>query len=304
MNTIVAVRRGGLGDLLIAAPSLHLLRLAFPEARITLVSHPRYGRLLQEAGIVDEVENADDFAWACLSGPGPVPPPALASAGLVAGWFHSKSADDFLNGAAALQPERPVLAFRADPLAGESFARRLFCQTLEYCGEANRPSFSFERCARLRPSSAPLPPAAAGLSRPYAVVHPGGGSPNKLWPGDRFRDIIQEAAGRGCAGAVVLGEAEEGLREEWTSASLPPEWILLDCPSLSSLAVLLSGATAYLGNDSGVTHLAAALGLPGLAVFRSEFVEAWRPFGKIATIDAPDVREIQVADVASRIKFA
>jgi ADP-heptose:LPS heptosyltransferase len=304
MNTIVAVRRGGLGDLLIAAPSIHLLRLAFPEARITLVSHLRYGRLLQEAGIVDDVEDAEDFTWACLSGPGPVPPPALAGADLVAGWFHSKSADAFLNGVAGLQPERPVLAFRADPLAGESYARRFFSQTREFCGEANRPSFSFERCARLRRPSAPLPSAAAGLSRPYAVVHPGGGSPNKLWPGDRFRDVIRAAAGRGCVGAVVLGEAEEGLREEWGSASLPPGWILLDRPSLFSLAALLSGATAYLGNDSGVTHLAAALGPPGLAVFRSEFLPAWRPFGKITTVDAPDVREIRVADVASRINFA
>lgn len=107
-------------------------------------------------------------------------------------------------------------------------------------------------------------------------------------------------AGNGFSGAVVLGEAESAIRIEWSSFAFPPGWILLDRPSLLSLAALISGAAAYFGNDSGITHLAAALGTPGLAVFRSEFIKAWRPYGMIETLEAPDVRDISVDSVLSR----
>ena len=65
--------------------------------------------------------------------------------------------------------------------------------------------------------------------------------------------------------------------------------------------LLLSGASLYLGNDSGVTHLAAVLGVPGAAVFREEFAGAWHPGGKIAQVSAADVRDISVEAVLSSL---
>lgn len=294
MRTILALRRGGLGDLLVAAPSIRLLRLAFPEAGLVLIARRKYGHLLRQAGIVEAVEDADDFRWACLSDSSANPPSILIEADSVVGWFHTKSAGDFRKGTAAL---RSAAAFRADLGAGRPLSRQFFEATAGFCRKAQHPLESFESCALLPAPAAPLPVAASSLRRPYAVVHPGAGSAAKLWPGDRFREAVRAAADRRYAGAIVFGEADEALRCEWSAFPLPPGWILLDRPDLSSLAALLSGASVYLGNDSGVTHLAAALGTPGLAVFRSEFVHAWRPYGLITAVDAPDVRDISAASI-------
>ncbi|MCX6564831.1 MAG: glycosyltransferase family 9 protein [Candidatus Aminicenantes bacterium] len=305
MNSLIAVRRGGLGDLLVALPAVRLLRFAFPESRITLVSRPAYGCLFVEAGVVDAVEDADDFRWAALAGADEFlnrEDLFLPEAGLVVGWFHSRTASDFKKGAAALLPGASIWAIDSDPLAGKPLSRSFFNQTTACIRRLNCPAAPFEECDRL---TLPPRPAPRGCpARPYAVVHPGGGSRLKLWPGERFREIIRALAEAGLSGAVVLGEAETSLTTEWTDSSLPSGWILVDRPSLPDLAALLSGASYYLGNDSGVTHLAAVLGAPGLAVFRSEFAGAWHPGGKIDVISAEDVRDISVAAVLTRLDFS
>jgi heptosyltransferase-3 len=304
MNSLIAVRRGGLGDLLVALPSVRLLRFAFPESRITLVSRPAYGCLFVEAGIVDAVEDADDFRWAALAGTDEFRNREdlfLPEAGLIVGWFHSQTGSDFKKGASALLPGASIWAVAADPLAGEPLSRSFFDQTARCLQRMNRPTASFEECARL--PSLPRPAPRGCPVRPYAVVHPGGGSRLKLWPGERFREIIRALAEAGFSGVVVLGEAESSGKAEWTESSLPSGWIFLDRPPLPDLAAFLSGASFYLGNDSGVTHLAAVLGVPGLAVFRSEFARAWCPGGKIGVISAEDVRDISAFSVRTRLAF-
>jgi len=293
-----------LGDLLSALPSLRLLRAVFPEARIVLVCRPAYGRLLASAGVVDAVEDADDFRWAVLASPEAA---VMAGAGrnlppadLIAGWFHSPAAGDFRSAAAVLRPAAEIRAFESDPAAGRPLNRSFFEQTAAAFPGSGRRTGAFEDFARL-----PLPAwkDAAGRrnrfpAEPYVVVHPGSGSRDKLWPGERFREIIRRGAEAGFSGAVVLGEAEEALRAEWTAwdeAERPNGWRLLDRPPLEDLAALLAGASFYWGNDSGPTHLAAVLGTRGAAAFKDAFARAWDPGGRIAVVPAPDVREISAA---------
>ena len=300
MKTIVALRRGGLGDLLIAAPSLHLLRVAFPVSRIILVSRPLYGILLKEAALVDEVQDADDFKWAALSGPPAVSPPGLPEADLAVGWFQSGSAEGYLKGASILWPKIPVRAFRGDPRIDKPLSRQFYAATAGGLPGPQGPRPSFEECARLQIRLAERP-AGPEPSRPYAVLHPGAGSPRKVWPADRFREIIRALAARGFSGVIVLGEAEQSVLEEWSAAALPLDWTVRNRPDLLALAGLLSEASFYLGNDSGVTHLSAALGVPGLALFLTEFVGAWRPLGKVEALAASEIGGISVAAVLSRI---
>lgn len=304
MPVLIAVRRGGLGDLLVVLPSLRLLRAAFPQTRIVLVCRPAYGRLPAAAGVVDAVEDEGDFRWAVLASPEAAAKaaggPALPPADLIAGWFHSPAAGDFRSAAAALWPNAEIRAFTSDPAAGLPLNRSFFEQTAAAFPGEGRRSASFENFARL-----PVPArkdAAARRDRfpaePYVVVHPGSGSRDKLWPGDRFREIVRRAAEAGYSGAVVLGEAEEALRAEWTvwsKTERPDGWTLIDRPPLEDLAELLAGASFYWGNDSGPTHLAAVLGTRGAAAFKEAFARAWNPGGRIAVIPAPDVREISVS---------
>lgn len=302
MTSLMALRRGGLGDLLVALPAVRLLRMSLPEARITLVARPIFGRLFLDSGIVDAVADADDFRWAALAGADGLPKRLIADPAeidLAAGWFHSPSAAVFERSAAGLWPGAGILTVSADPGTGRPLSVSFFEGTAAGLRNLGLPSAPFESCAFL-----PRPPGLTGvpaLGRPYAVVHPGAGSRLKRWPGGRFRQAVGSLAASGLSGAVVLGEAESSLKVQWTAGVLPPGWLLLDRPAVPELAALLSGASLYLGNDSGVTHLAAVLGVPGAAVFREEFAGAWHPGGKIAQVSAADVRDISVEAVLSSL---
>lgn len=147
----------------------------------------------------------------------------------------------------------------------------------------------FEDCARL------WVPAAGPESREsFVIIHPGSGAAEKCWPLDRFLEVARRLSGRGFAGGVVLGEAEERLAGELGRRGLPPEWRGVDRPPLSVLSYLLGRTCLYIGNDSGVTHLAAACGTPVLALFLEKNLPAWTPFGRSRTIAAPEIAAIGV----------
>jgi len=92
--------------------------MTLPEARITLVARPIFGRLFLDSGIVDAVADADDFRWAALAGADGLSErfkPDPAEIDLAAGWFHSPSAAVFERSAAGLWPGAGILTVSADP---------------------------------------------------------------------------------------------------------------------------------------------------------------------------------------------
>lgn len=97
--------------------------------------------------------------------------------------------------------------------------------------------------------------------RETIVIHPFSGSPRKNWPLDRFREL-----------AAALP-----YPVEWTAG---PEEKLAEAvrfESLLDLARWLAGAQGYIGNDSGISHLAAAVGIPVMALFRESNSAVWSP---------------------------
>lgn len=117
--------------------------------------------------------------------------------------------------------------------------------------------------------------------RDYIAIHPFSGSLKKNWDLALFQAVAEQ-----------LSRAS-GLTVEWCAG--PDE----DLPGarrfegLASLAAYLSGAALYLGNDSGVTHLAAACGVPAVAIFQASDVSVWAPRGPlVAVLESPEVREV------------
>jgi lipopolysaccharide heptosyltransferase III len=98
----------------------------------------------------------------------------------------------------------------------------------------------------------------AGEPRNAAVIHPLSGSTRKNWPMERFVTL---------AGRLPI-EAEWASRENW-----------LRFADLRELAGWMAGAALYVGNDSGITHLAAALGVPVVALFGPTNPAVWGPRG-------------------------
>jgi len=128
------------------------------------------------------------------------------------------------------------------------------------------------------------------------VVHPGSGGKHKNWPWERFDQLASLLAGQGRAVAWCLGPAEDEFPEPAIGDRLRTE-------SLVELARELAGARRYVGNDSGITHLAAAVGCPTLALFGPTDPRIWAPLGGHVTVlqgaPWPAVDEVLRACVAS-----
>lgn len=111
-----------------------------------------------------------------------------------------------------------------------------------------------------------VPVIDTGVStrEPFLAIHPFSGSAVKNWPLESFRALARRSPlpVRFCAGP------EEDLDEA------------VHFESLWDVACWLASATAYVGNDSGITHLAAAVGTPVLACFRSTDPRVWAPRGR------------------------
>jgi ADP-heptose:LPS heptosyltransferase len=112
--------------------------------------------------------------------------------------------------------------------------------------------------------------------RPLAV-HPGSGGTRKCWPARRFAEL---AARLEAPVLVVEGPADSEVCRDFSEA-LPTSVPLAratDVP-LSRLAALLIESRGYIGNDSGVSHLAGALGVPTVAIFGPTDPAVWAPRG-------------------------
>ena len=128
-----------------------------------------------------------------------------------------------------------------------------------------------------------------GMPDGFLAVHPGSGSRAKNWPLERFL----EAARRLSAGRpwlLVLGPAEDDVLA-------PPDARLARSLPLRTLGAVLARADLFLGNDSGVSHLAAACGTRTLALFGPTDPELWAPVGRSVLTLRPPSRDLADLDV-------
>jgi hypothetical protein len=112
------------------------------------------------------------------------------------------------------------------------------------------------------------------------LVHPGAGGVGKRWPAAGFAAVLGRLPTGFGEHAVILhkgpvdGEAVDDL-----GARVATPAIVLEMPELSRLAGVLSQTHAYLGNDSGISHLAAAVGTPSVVLFTMDRL-IWRPWAR------------------------
>jgi hypothetical protein len=126
---------------------------------------------------------------------------------------------------------------------------------------------------------------ASRLPPRFLAVHPGSGSPTKNWPAERFALLVR-AHGGGLPWLLSSGPAEAELIGPL--AALPGAVLARDLPA-RVLGALLARAGLYVGNDSGVTHLAAAAGAPTLALFGPTDATTWTPVDPLVeTVSSPD----------------
>jgi ADP-heptose:LPS heptosyltransferase len=116
----------------------------------------------------------------------------------------------------------------------------------------------------------------AALPRPFLALHPGSGGSPKRWSREGFLRIAERWRERVAEVVVILGPAEAAESEWWRGRGSPT----LDDLDLVGLGTLLGECALYLGNDSGVSHLAGTLGAPGVALFGPTDPRLWRPLSR------------------------
>lgn len=312
MRKVLLIRLGGLGDLLVVLPSILLVRKCLPSYWVSLICRDEYGEVLKETGVVDE----------CLSQEArhitPLFSGSIASRvernlrlqdiDRVVGWFQKKSSLSGLD--SVLSSGRMSFRFLVyDKHSQETISRNFYCKTREFIDRKTTEWPHYEECTRLPLSSLQkkegqrlLGKKPTSLKEKIIVIHPGSGSREKCWPFPDFLEVVQRLHHKNLIGVLVTGPAEEWLEQEIQKSILPENWIWLRNPSLLRLAGLLSSSSYYLGNDSGITHLAAACGTVGLALFRKDLVKAWKPYGHISVLSEASVAGISSEAVWAKIE--
>ncbi|MGH7894254.1 MAG: glycosyltransferase family 9 protein [Candidatus Binatia bacterium] len=264
-QSVVMLFPGALGDLLLALPALRALRRRHAGAHTTLAVGGWLRELAVHTEVADVYASLDDADTAGLFG-GTRVPRWFGCRPAVYGWLGR---DDPAVRARLGELAAAVQLFAVERGEGTTHAATAYARQIGLEGTPD----GLAAAGRLRaPRSRRAAELVTGLRRPVLVVHSGAGSEAKRWAPTGFAAVAD--AWRRAGGEVVhvTGPADSAL-PRFGGAVPVVEWALPD------VAALLASADAYVGNDSGISHLAAAVGTRGVVVFGPTAARRWKPMG-------------------------
>jgi ADP-heptose:LPS heptosyltransferase len=289
---ILLLRGGALGDLLLTLPVVDAIRAEFPESFIELWGiHPQAG-LVQS---VDRIARLDALDVAPLFISGPITP-------VLQGRLRAFDlAVSFLS-----DPDGVV----AENLASAGVHRVIKCLPFMLPGV----HAVYQLAAVLEPLGVELRDPAPRLKidtiqdqRSLLGFHPGSGNPAKNWPLERWSEFMETIAPRFEKLLLIGGEADRGVVRVFQARCGKPPLETMICANLWDLARALSRCTVFVGHDTGVTHLAAAVNTPTIALFGPTDPAIWRPLGEHVEIirgEGGRLDAISVATVVERTRRA
>jgi ADP-heptose:LPS heptosyltransferase len=278
--SILVIRSGAVGDFVLTTPVIASLRSAYPCARLEICGNPDSVALISD--LIEDTLDINAAAWAPFFVRNSAPVGDLArqisSTDLIVNFLPDP--DNVFSENLRSLTEGTVLSHSPHPLEDGSIhivdhllsaIRPLDIET------TTQPIVSFE-------DSIGLPD---DITTPYAVMHPGSGGMNKIWPLERFAEVSQKLV-EGLHVVVSVGPADEHITSE--IKHLLPDIQIVASQTLPQLANLLKGASLYIGNDSGPTHIAAATGTTTVAIFGPTDPRIWKPRGRnVSVLEASQI---------------
>lgn len=298
---VLIIRPGAIGDVLLAFPVLRALREQYAGCQIMLVSNVNVLPLALAFGVADEVSDYQDSRWSELFSTGGIRNPAirelLQNTELAICWLHDVDGVVQYNLEEAgvkrivIAPGRPHAGERIHIV--EYLARTVGVQGVGVQFVA--PSLSVDAVSE-------------DALHAYVAIHPGSGGAQKCWPVACFAAVIERLWQQQHPILLLAGPADsERVRELLRLLSSPPRAEMLKVltnASLLEVARVLQRCRCYLGNDSGITHLAAMLGVPTVAIFGPSDPAVWRPVGPFTKVIRERVLEqVSVDAVLEAIKL-
>lgn len=289
-RSVAVFRALMLGDMLCATPALRALRLGWPDARITLIGLPWAREFAARLPAIDRFEVF--CGWPGFD-ESPLPSARAAAAFLMR---QRERGDDLaLQMHGSGESSNPlVAAFGAARCAG--FASRNswvparhqahFVPWPERGREVERLLTLIDRIGVPRHGTEldfPLDDgdreAAQALvpARRYAIVHPGAQWRSRRWPVERFAAVADALAAAGLEVAVTGTTNEAGLAAALVAAMRARAVDLSGRTNLGTLGALVERAALVVCNDTGLSHVAAALRTPSVVIASGSDVERWAP---------------------------
>jgi heptosyltransferase III len=285
-RTVVILHPGALGDVVLAVPAMRRLLARFPQHRSLLISNEPIGRFLLECRMVD--------AWIPVQGAactdlfaGAVPASTelgcwLNECDCAVAWIN----DEGGTLAAVLRccgVREMMIQSPFDPELKAMHQGDRFLETIgETVGDGSLdgqipiPSHLMER------GQVHLERMGIAFDRPIVLIHPGSGSRRKCLNPKVLASAIEQFQGEEMCPLILEGPAD---RESVAGLSnLVPTVPVIAGGDLSLVACLLARSVLYIGNDSGMTHLAALLAVPTVALFGPTDPERWAPRGSHVTV--------------------
>jgi Glycosyltransferase family 9 (heptosyltransferase) len=268
---VLVVRPGALGDTILSLPFLESIRLKNPAARITFLGTRAYGDLIPKWA---EFRGVDDAGWLWLF---EAETPAFAGQGdpYDTAYVVLNNPDDVIRNLTK-SGVRSIIHTSSSPVPGEHVVEHI----LGGLGLA-------------LPKKAPALCHLASRRKKMIWIHPGSGGQRKCVPLSfliRFVDALIDA--HEWPRAVTVGEADAFLNHQpqWKTLVSAPRTCLLKQRPFLELCSALRPASLFIGNDSGIGHLAAALGIPSIIFFVSTAPSQWSPWVPTCQVREIDVR--------------
>ncbi len=297
---ILILRPGAVGDTLLTFPILQHLHKKYKQAEITFVGNASVLPLAKAFGLAQMVADYEEPHWGQFFVPFTNPPSKQTSrlqeiaSGMDMAIFWLRDPGTTLVQNAQAMGIKQIIVAPGRPsddshvhivtYLWQSISENIHRETA-YATDASQLISSEPRSEEIIwkvPEQYALHTTLPSPTRAIAI-HPGSGGAQKCWPIAYFVDLIKQLWQRMIPVLLLAGPADhERVAEIYRQLPAAPHDTLfntlIDAPLLT-VAQQIRECRGYIGNDAGITHLAALLGLPTLAIFGPSNPEIWRPVG-------------------------
>lgn len=301
MNRILVIRGGAIGDFVLTLPAIKLLRDGFPTASLEILGYEHIAALAEKRFYADAVRSIESASLAAFFARDSDLPAELAD------YFRSFDVMlSFLH-----DPDRIFETNVRSCAAGRFIAGPFEVEKGEHAAlQLARPLASLglslvSPAAQLFPTEADRDAVKTSFTRTDTTIalHPGSGSEAKNWPLENWIKLGDILLRRGYDLLIVAGEADtertQRLKASWKGKPVCFAEDLL----LPHLAALLE-RSPFIGHDSGISHIAAAVGARCLLLFGPTDPAIWAPANEHVTVlRAPDgmIERLEIEPVAAAL---
>lgn len=280
---ILVIRSGAIGDTIVMSVVFQALRRYFPRAYIAALGAAERLQLINTPGLIDQIASIDIPGFAELFIPDADLPGHLSAYLQNFDTILFYSTDPERIATRNLCKFRAQGMYRFDPFPPDGAHLHITAYLLGTLRCLGITAESVIPEIALPAQAVPFPVSPPGGVR--VAIHPGSGSPLKNWGPHCFRELCQRLYQTFAAQCVLLAGPAEAETARMIADALPVQAVqVLHNLPLASVAEALRKSQLYIGNDSGLSHLAAAVGIPTVVLFGPSDPIIWRPLGKAVHI--------------------